>query len=232
MWNVDFRASVDHSSGDVYLTFVRDAPYLTKITRRDEFGNDSAEIVQLLNNAGSSRKGDATTGKTRIVAPSGDLILISVGPEPTSTFCLNARGTMAPYSPISSIAAAIDRVNTFFVANGNVPFSLLIVDHGNFTPDQSVGAGQIGGVGDGKSIVGLAGGEPDVTAFINGVVDKVIDCWICGCNVARDPVGKTWLKSIAGRSDMWIRAFSGTSYCMASGEWAVSDGGKIVTITP
>lgn len=229
-WDTDFYAEVNHETGDVTIHVCRPGPYLVK-TIRDDAGTPSEKIVELLYDAPPLKDGATKkTGKTtKIAFPSADLILISSAGDSANAA---ARSSITGEVLVDDVDDAIAAINAKWAANGNVPFTLIIIDHGR-SAHQSVGDGQAHLP---RGYINPTAGTA-LTDFMNACNGKVTSCKLLGCNVADGAAGEAFLQQLADGGNMSVKAYKGSVYPVYGllglvNHWSASAGGTIVTKAP
>lgn len=226
-WDTDFYGQVDHITGSVDMTFVRDGEYVLRI-ERESGGVASVQYVEVFVNSGDSPDEPQRTKTTTVLPkPSADLVLISDSANDTTGFLVNARASISGEQTMSSVDDAVSKIEAKFVATGNVKFSLLIVDHGR-AGYMSMGDGT--GATPGKYIERCA--TADLKKFTDACKDRVTQVTFAGCEVGKDTAGASFLKKVADDGKCIVRAWDKKIQCRKDGTWAVDRNAGWVEASP
>jgi hypothetical protein len=205
-WETDFYARVDHQTGDVTITLLSAGPYLVRTVRTGSSGGSLADTVELMYNSYAHPKGKKKTGSTATIpSPSADLILID---NTTPDDALEKDRQAYPnHTPIGSVQDAIDAIQNRWNNNGNQPFSVALIGHGE---SASMGMGDGKATIIGKHIADTADAAPFLAAFTAMCKGKVTSITMYGCNVADGDRGAAFVQDVATRANCTVTAYTGS----------------------
>ena len=212
-WETDFTARVDHVSGTVTISLFRPGPYTVKIDRVTADGIATSSFVKIWNDCDwlggdGDKEKDNTTDRRKRPAPPADLVLISTAPN--DSVLRRARVLYPDHKPMSSVADACTTIQTFYIQNGERPFSLLIIDHGNEKPWQGFGCGRTWALG--KVLDHTVLTIENVVQFHNACRGRVSYIMFFGCNVAKTQEGENWIQAMADNTLAVVSAFRCKNY--------------------